>query len=105
MIPGLRQASIEASLVDLMIAVHEGDSIAINHALEEAKDSLGFDPTIQDQEFNVILDIPVWEKTPEAAIREFIKMVQETPMTDWVYIVRDENGDEHYIDGPLVLED
>lgn len=85
------------ALENLMKAVHSTDPKAIQTALDFAKETLGYDPINPDRGFEVSLRIDFFTSSAEEAVKEFIALTG-VGATEWVYAVKDDNGEETNID-------
>lgn len=88
---------VSAALEELVVAVDSGDYLTISNARKNAVEVLGYEPS-REQDYLVSLEITFIGKTPEDAVKEFIKAITEEPATGWVYKTTDDNGDEVYVD-------
>lgn len=96
---------VTQALVQLLQANAEGDWYKIDIATELAKEALGYDPVVQEQNFSVTLEISILATTPEEAVRLWIDMVSQDDFYEWFYGVKDENGNETDIYGMDIKED
>ena len=84
--------------VECLLKAIDNEEI-LDPSIQLVKDALGYDPTIKEQDHLVCLEINVWAKTPQDAVKEFIEMIEENELTGWVYRVTDEDDKETLVDG------
>lgn len=86
------------ALEDLIKAVKENHKPMIEDAMLYAISTLGYDPSIKEQEYLVSLEIGTYAKTPDEAVKKFIGLLEDNPSNKWVYKTTDENDNEAVVD-------
>ena len=81
----------------LLTAIDDED--VLDEAIQGVKDALGYDPTLKEQDYLVKLEIEVWAKTPKDAVKEFIRLVADQELSNWMYRVIDEKEVESQVPG------
>lgn len=71
----------------------------LDPSIQLVKDALGYDPTIKEQDYLIKLEIDLYAKTPQEAVKLFINMLEEEDPTGWVYRVIAEDNTETLVDG------
>lgn len=81
------------TLENLIKAVKNGHNPSIQEAVFDAINVLGYDPSEEEIEYQVTLEIGVSAMNPDEAVQKFIELLVNNPTYEWCYrVTSDENN-------------